>query len=104
MEQQVPDHLIPIVKDVVHQLVTGNYGGLVADGRAGEWSSDALAETIAALEQHEGATLVDLPAAAFADPSRGAVPLGNGERWGVDIRLWTANGPSDYTIMLNASR
>jgi len=32
---------------------------------------------------------------------RGAVPYDDGTGWGVDVRLWSAAGPSAYTLVLD---
>ncbi len=98
MEQRTPSALVPLIKGVVHHLVAGRYADLVADGPAADWPRDILEEKVAQIEREEGAPLVDLPDEAFEDTSRGAVPWGSGTGWLVDLRLWTARGPSAYTI------
>jgi hypothetical protein len=97
MEQRVPSQLIPFIKDTVHQLVIGNYAGLIADGRADLWSEDRLREVVTEITEAQG-PLVDLPDEAFNREV--ALPLNDGG-WGVDIHLWTANGISAWTIVLD---
>lgn len=97
MEQLVPSQLIPLVKDVVHQLVIGNYADLLADGRADDWTEESLRDIITRVTGPDG-HLVDLPDEAFEREI--ALPL-NGGGWGIDIRLWTTNGPSPFRLLLD---
>jgi hypothetical protein len=99
MEQRIPEQFVPLVRDVVHELVLGTYAGLVSDGRAADWPPEVLEDTVAQIERRMGAPLIDLPDAAFDRPA--AVPLEDGSGWGIDIRLWTAKGPSLYTLVLD---
>lgn len=97
VEQRVPSQLIPLIKNVVHQLVIGNYAGLIADGRADDWTEETLRDTIARITGAYG-HLVDLPDEAF--DRKVALPLNDGG-WGIDIHLWTVNGISAYTLVVD---
>ncbi len=97
MEQQVPSQFTPFIKDGVHQLVIGNYAGLIADGRAAQWPEDRLREVIAEITGLQG-TLVDLPDEVFEQ--RIAIQRYDGS-WQVDTYLWTVNGVSAWTIVLD---
>jgi len=89
-----PPKLIPALQDVVHQLVIGNYAGLVADGRAGEFSAARL-ETV--ITEYRDRVIAHLPLApgqeyALVDLSRDDFKQAHvfsaidGE-WEVDVRL-----------------
>jgi len=95
MEQAVPAHLLPAIKDVVHQLVLGNYALLIADRRASGWTEAALRDAIMKIIQTEGA-LVDLPEGGLGDI---AIPV-DGGGWRIDLRLWTVNGASSHALIL----
>ncbi len=97
MEQAVPAHLMPAIRDVVHQLVLGNYALLITDGRAPEWTEAVLRDVITEIIQTEGA-LVDLPEGDLGDIAI-AIAVDEGG-WGIDVSLRTLNGPSSYTLML----
>lgn len=101
MEQRTPPAFVPLIKDIVHHLVVRKYADLIAEGPAADWPLDILEQKVAQIEREASAPLVDLPDAAFEDDSRGAVPWSSGTGWGVDLRLWTARGPSAYTITLD---
>lgn len=95
MEQAAPAHLIPAIRNVVHQLVLGNYALLIAGGRAPEWTEAALQDLITKITQTEGA-LVDLPEEDLGDI---ALPVDEGG-WRIDLSLWTISGSSSYTLVL----
>lgn len=96
-EYAIPKKLIPALKDVVHELVVGNFAKLEADGRAGRLSAEDLRQVL----EDYGRTFVDLPDEAF-EVGGGAVPLANeNETWGVDLDLWTKEeGQSDLTLTM----
>ena len=96
-EYAIPKKLIPALKDVVHELVVGNFAKLEADGRAGRLSAEDLRQVL----EDYGSTFIDLPDKAF-EVGPGAIPLANEEEaWGVDLDLWTAEeGPSDLTLSM----
>ena len=93
----IPKKLIPALKDVVHDLVVGNFAKLEADGRAGRLTASELRQVL----EDYGRTFIDLPDEAF-EVGGGAVPLANEEEtWGVDLDLWTAEeGQSDLTLTM----
>lgn len=97
MEQRAPEDLIPAIKDVVHELVVGNYAGLVADGRAAGWAPETLDQIAKEIARFEG-PLVDLPDEAFQDEI--ALPLDDAG-WGLDVQMWTTTGRSSYTLVLD---
>jgi hypothetical protein len=76
---------------------------LIADGRAAKWPVEVLRDIVADIEHDEG-HLGELPDDAFEDESRGAFPRSDGTGWRVDVRIWTVNGVSEYTLSLEARR
>ncbi len=99
MAKQVPPQFIPLIKDVVHQLVIGNYAGLIADGHADNWTEETLHDITAEIIERQGA-LVDLPDEAFDRGISSSLQLNDGG-WGVDMSLWTIKGTSEWTIVLD---
>jgi hypothetical protein len=99
MEHDVPAAFVPTIKDVIHRLVSGDYTGLAPEW--GTTAAGALAEIVAEIARTEGASLVEIPDTAFMTAVRGAVPYDDGTGWGVDVRLWSAAGPSAYTLVLD---
>jgi hypothetical protein len=86
------------IADVVHALVSREYGQLAADGRAGRLSAEEL-ET--AVRQYPGA-LVSLPEEAWALVE--VYPLDDGTGVVLEVPMWTAEeGRSDLTLQLTAS-
>ena len=89
----VSDHREPI-RDLVHQLVTGNFDLLQSDGRAGRVTAEQLAQGIT----EYGRTLVDLPEAAW-DLAVCYQIDGKPGVFAVDLPLWTREeGRSDLTL------
>jgi hypothetical protein len=102
-EDPLPADLIPPVRDLVHELVIGNYAGLEADGRAGRLGASDIQRVIAEYP----ATLVEPPGDAYAsEANAGGLlvdPHGQDPYWDVDVRLWTAEeGRSYLTVRLLA--
>lgn len=95
----VPQHIVPALQEVAHELVRGNFAHLEADGRSGRSTARDLQRVL-----HEyGCTLVDLPDAAFdiADAIRLETST---EMWRVDLPLWTREeGRSDLTLSLTVA-
>ncbi|MDT5268362.1 MAG: hypothetical protein QOH49_548 [Acidobacteriota bacterium] len=92
----VPEFLIPAIREVVHELAAGNYEGLAADGRAGRLTAGELREAV----RQYGRTLVELP-----DEGLQYIWVYEQQErentWGVDVDLWTAEeGRSDLTLSL----
>ncbi len=98
-QQQVLPQFIPLIKDTVHQLVIGNYAGLIADGQADNWTEETLHDIIAEITERQGA-LVDLPDEAFDRGVSSSLQLNDGG-WGADMSLWTIKGISEWTIVLD---
>jgi hypothetical protein len=92
----VPLNLIPVIRELVHELVKGNYEGLEADGRAGRLTAEELRQSITSY----GGTIIELPNEAFETAD--AIPIeGEPNCWAVDVDLWTAEeGQSDLTLSL----
>lgn len=89
----VPDKYRPALRDLVHELVSGNYESLEADGRAGRLSAGMLRDAVADYP----ATLVDIPDEALKLPD--PIPLREGSVVAIDLDLWTAQeGQSDLTL------
>lgn len=95
-EEAVPLQLRPVLRELVHELVVGNFAGLEADGRAGRVRAEDLRLVIA----RYGRVLGELPEHAFDPRFAGAIPLGGDEAaWAVDVALWTVEeGRSDLTL------
>lgn len=98
-EAALPANMKPVLRDLVHELVVGNYAGLEADGRAGDRSAEVLRQAIA----DYGRTLTELPDEAFERKNALAYRLPSERaRWAVEIALWTLEeGRSD--LMLEAT-
>lgn len=95
-ETALPASMKPVLRDLVHELVVGNYAGLEADGRAGDRSAEVLRQAIA----DYGRTLIELPDEAFERKNASAYRLlGEPARWAVEIALWTLEeGRSEATV------
>jgi len=95
-EFSIPKKLIPALRDVVHELVVGNFAKLEADGRAGRLSAKDLQQV---LEEY-GRTFIDVPDEAFEIGD--AYPVENEkDTWAVDLDLWTLEeGRSDLTLTM----
>ena len=74
VDYRVPPILVPALRELAHELVTGNFARLEADGRAGELSAEQL--RVAATRYP--VTLVDLPEQAFEPQFAGALSLERG--------------------------
>jgi len=97
---ELPEFLIPPIREVVRELAAGNYEGLEADGRAGRLTAGELREAV----RQYGRTLVELPEEGlrhvwvYGQQGREGV-------WRVDVDLWTAEeGRSDLTLSLLLER
>ena len=92
----VPVELVPALKDLIGELVRGNYTQLEADGRAGRLSADEIEQAIASY----GCTLVEIPDEVLRNTE--AIPIeSEGACWAVDVDLWTREGGrSDLTLSL----
>jgi hypothetical protein len=91
----VPLILLPALKDLVDELVAGNYSELEADGRAGRLSTEELRRAI----MQYGRTLVALPDEAFEVANAHRIADEQFPSWAVDLDLWTKeDGHSDLTL------
>jgi len=97
--KRVPEFLAPLVKELVHKLVVGEYEDLIQSGVADGWTPRHLASYIEDMEGIDGAPLADLPDAFFEMHDR-ALSLGDG-RWSVWVILWTTKGPSAYSLIID---
>lgn len=100
LEFTIPKELIPALRDVVHELVVGNFAKLEADGRAGRLTAKDLQQVLS----DYGRTLIDLPDEELNVGD--AFRLENEENaWGVDLDLWTAEeGRSDLTLRMTVRK
>jgi len=93
--QRVPPRMAPIVQEIVHRLVIGDYAGLEKDGPAqtitGEYLENAVKES--------GVVLADIPTGAFSSESVAAFPRGQG-RWYIDVPLWLKSGDTQLTLQI----
>lgn len=95
---KVPSDLIPVLKELVHELVIRNYTGLESDGRAGRLTAKELERTIA----QYGRTLAEIPDGAF-EASQAYPIKGDEASWAIDLDLWTTEeGKSDLTLLVTA--
>ena len=94
---RVPDEFINPIRQLVRDLMNGEFDQLSVDGRAGRLTADELRE---ALEGYPD-ELIDLPEEAFEVAE--AYPGPNPGQWAIDVDLWTAKeGHSDLTLELEA--
>lgn len=96
-EFPIPERFRSAIKDIVHQMVVGNYAGLADDGRAGEFTAEQLQD---AMGQYD-LTLLELPDDVWQNADADA--FHNEERgyWDIDVPLWTVEeGRSDFTLQL----
>lgn len=93
---EVPEFLVPHIRDIVRELAAGNYEKLEADGRAGRLTAGQLREAI----EHYGRTFVELPEEGLQYVW--VYPQTWGENaWRVDVDLWTIEeGRSDLTLSM----
>ncbi len=98
-EHRIPERFRPGIRDIVHQLVLGNYAGLVADDRAGAFTPELLQK---ALGQYD-LTLLELPDDVWEHPYASAFYSQRHNFWSIDVPLWTVEeGRSDFTLQLTA--
>lgn len=92
---ELPPNIILALKNLVHELVVGNYAKLVVDGRAGRLTADELQWAT----QKYNLTLNELPDEVF-DLAH-VYRIGGKDKWLVDLPLWTAEeGLSDLTLQV----
>ncbi len=92
----VPEQFRPAIKEIVHELVMGNYNGLEADGRAGDLNAQQLKT---ALTEYYPCTLIELPDEAWEVAE--AYYVERTREWAIDVDLWTVEeGHSDLTLQL----
>jgi hypothetical protein len=93
----IPEKLRPALKDLVNELINGNYAKLEADGRAGRLTAQDLKNRLT----EYGRTFIPLPDAAFDQGDTYTLVDGDGKSYGVDLDLWTTEeGKSDLTLQL----
>ncbi|HKY26733.1 MAG TPA: hypothetical protein VJM12_02170 [Pyrinomonadaceae bacterium] len=93
----IPKELIPALKDLVHELVAGNFRKLERDGRAGRLTAKDLHHVL----EGYGRTLIDLPDEAFQIGEAYPIEGKEDQYWAVDLDLWTLEeGRSDLTLTL----
>ena len=93
----IPEKLRPALKDLVNELIKGNFAKLEADGRAGRLSAQDLKNRLS----EYGRTFITLPDVAFDQGDTYTLMDGDGKSWGIDLDLWTAEeGRSDLTLQL----
>lgn len=92
----IPIELAPALRNIVRQMVDGNYVALAAGGQLKRGTSEQLRGVV--LEY--GRTLIDLPDNAFQIGD--AFPIrGEEATWKIDLPLWTKEeGLSDLTLQL----
>ena len=97
---ELPEFLIPPIREVVRELAAGSYERLEADGRAGRLTAAELREAV----EHYGRTLVELPDGGLQHVWV-YTQQGRENVWRVDVDLWTAEeGRSDLTLSLLMER
>ncbi len=101
LDVEIPPALLAAVKDalrdLVHQLVVGNFSGLYTEGRTGDITAEELQ---AAVARYPG-TLIDLPDQAWPYSDATAIK-GEHASWSIVISLWTAQeGRSDLNMVTN---
>jgi len=90
----IPKHIIPALKNLVQDLISGDYSRLESDGRAGRLTAAELRE---AMESNNHA-FIDVPDEEFDAKEAIRVDL-PGEVWAVDLDMWTEEeGRSDLTL------
>jgi hypothetical protein len=94
----IPSALIASLRDLVNQLIAGNYIGLEADGRIGRLTAEEVAKAI----ERYGAKLVEIPEEAYNSAEVYELE-GQEGAWAIDLNLWTQDeGQSDLTLSVTA--
>lgn len=93
----VPERWRPLLADIVHRLVVGDYAGLAADGLV-SYTDDPSDATIGRWIEDYPAKLVELPPEAWRYSEYGR-RIGAPQSWWVIVDLWTAEeGRSDLSM------
>ena len=96
-QQPVPGVWRALLRDIVHRLVTGDYG-LTHPLKGVAPVSPETAEQMREYVVDYGATLIELPDEAWVT----SVAQWYGTHWGVLVDLWTAEeGRSDLVLFCN---
>lgn len=86
---------VMVLRNLICDLVMGNYKALEADGRAGRLTSDELATAVNAYKH----PLLEVPVQVLENVKAVAIQ-GTENLWVADIDLWTAQGQSDLTLSI----
>lgn len=85
------------LKDLVDELIKGNFAKLEADGRAGRLSAEDLKSVLTDYNR----TFIPLPESEFDTMEMFPRVKSDGHTWGVDLDLFTEEeGRSDLTLQL----
>ena len=82
----IPKKLISSLRDLVHELVIGNFAKLETDGRIGRLNATDLEHVL----KRYGRTFIELPDEAFQVDEAYPLKGSKGQSWAVDLPLWTA--------------
>ena len=96
----IPTSIIPVLKDLVHDLVGANFDKIEGDGRMGRLDRGQLAAAI----QRYGRQLVEVPDEGYDSADSYEIRTAATPSWGIDLDLWTAEeGHSDLTLSVTVS-
>lgn len=91
----LPKHLIPILKKLVTDLVSGKYLEIEADGRAGRLDAAQIEGAVLKYGRH----LIEPPESAFDNVEGVLIKSALHPTWATDFDLWTSEeGHSDLTL------
>lgn len=89
----IDSNFIPLINQVVDDLVAGNFKKIAQDGRGGRLSAEEIQYAV----EEYGRTLTPLPLEAISLID--GCKVENSNEWMLDIPLWTVEeGRSDLTL------
>ena len=95
-ESPIPERWRPLLAQIVHRLVIGDYAGLSRDGFLA-YTDDPVHVSIGSEIEGYPAKLVDLPEEAWAFSDHGKIER-EANAWWVVLNLWDEGGPSDLSL------
>ena len=94
----IPEHLVPALKELMRELIKGNFETLEKDGRAGRLTANELREGM----ERCGFSFIEIPDEEY-DKIEAIRVDSPGEIWWIDLDLWAEGlGRSDLTLNVEA--